>query len=438
MTKRRSKKPSETIGPDREFTIPTDWLSSLNKLGNEALGFTTHVTDITGMVSSNLEMGRIKAPSNTISILSDQLTSIGSKVSSISSHIDKFTAIANSPSALLLSDKDPAYLATDLVIDSVGSILSSTASMATTFRNTAEQLRVNNQGQIEGLHTIDLTALGTLETPISADLLSQDTVRILGDRLKTDISTFNNLMDTSMAMSRLSAEIYAEPTKIAIPYLTDVNQTFITLNNLSDSIYNDLNRYQSIDTDCFLFQAPTIEPYAAAQVIGVVAGLEDEILDRFAVPDTDEFLDELGDELLSRLQAVSPELADVYREAIAAIESGHHGWIRHAGVSSRTLFDHLLRHLAPNSDLQTFLEDPESDMINGEFKRNARLRYIFRDIATGDYVRMAEEDIKLAEATFFPSNEIVHKLSSLSEKQMRVFWRRIQGCVSVVLEAAGH
>ena len=92
-----------------------------------------------------------------------------------------------------------------------------------------------------------------------------------------------------------------------------------------------------------------------------------------------------------------------------------------------------------DSDLRSFLEDPESDMVNREFKRNARLRYIFREVATGSYAQMAEQDIKLAEATFFPSNDIVHRLSSpLSEKQMRVFWRRIQGSVSVVLEAAGY
>ena len=77
-------------------------------------------------------------------------------------------------------------------------------------------------------------------------------------------------------------------------------------------------------------------------------------------------------------------------------------------------------------------------MIDGDFKRNARLRYIFREIATESYAKMAEQDIKLAEATFFPSNDIVHKLSSLSEHQMRVFCRRVQGCVSVVLEVAGY
>lgn len=223
-----------------------------------------------------------------------------------------------------------------------------------------------------------------------------------------------------------------------VPYLSDVGRAFTELNTLSKSIYDDLRTFPSIDTGSILFQAPTVEPYAAARATAVVAGLDEHILDQLAVPDTDEILAELGDELGSRLHALDPELAEVYREAVAAIESGHHGWVRHADVSLRTMFDHLLRRLAPDSDLRSFLDDPEGNMIDGEFKRNARLCYIFRGIATGAYARMAEHDINMAEAIFFPMNEIVHNLSSLSEEQMRVFCRRIQGSVSVVLAAAGR
>ena len=421
-----------------DFVTPDTWASSLSKLSGEALRFTDHVANITDTVGECLKMGRIAAPSNTISAITNQLSVLGSNVSSVLTHVEDFTAIASSPSSLLVDDSKSAFLSAGMVVDSIGSILSSVASMAATFRSATEQLCMTNQGQIEGLHTNSLTVLGTSEPSISADSLSQDTISILGDRLETNISTFNNLIDTSKVTSRLNAEIYAEPIAMNVPYLTDANRSFAELNTLTESIYDDLRTFPSINTDSFLFQAPTIEPYAATRATAVVAGLDEQILDQLAVRDTAEFLDELGVELESRLHTLNPELADVYREGIAAIESGHHGWIRHAGVSFRTMFDHLLRQLAPNSDLHSFLDDPEGNMIDGDFKRNARLRYIFREIATGAYAKMAEQDIKLAEATFFPSNDIVHKVSSLSEKQMRVFSRRIQGCVSVVLEAAGH
>ena len=424
---------------DYKFLTPDSWVSPLTRLNSEAVVFSNHIADITSIVRNDLEIGRIAAPYNTIYGLTDQFSAVASDVSSVMPRIDSFAAITDTPSALLLDNRKSAFLSSDLVVDSIGSILSSTASMAATVRSAAEHLCITDQGQIEGLRTDGLFTPIISQQAISVDSLSQDSLLMLGDRLKNNISAFNNLMDTSLATSRLNAEIFAQPIKVLTPYLSDANQSFITLNSLSARVYDDLLTFQPTETGCFLFQAPTVEPYAATRATAVLVGLHEETLDQLAVVSTDELLDELGDELVSRLESINRELADVYREGIAAMESGHRGWIRHAGVSFRTLFDHLLRQLAPDTNLHSFLEDPEGDMINGEFKRNARLRYIFREVATGSYAQMAEQDIKLAEATFFPSNDIVHRLSSpLSEKQMRVFCRRIQGSVSVVLEAAGH
>jgi len=424
---------------DQESVSPGLWGLPLGKLSSEAVGFNSHIAEITSIIRHDLEVGRIVAPSNAISILTNQLSAVAFDASSILPRVDTFAAAVDKSSMLLVDDQKSAFLSSKLVANSVGSILSSAASMATSLRTANEHLCVTDQGQIEGLRIDGLLTPATPEAPISVDPLSQDAVLLLGNRLKSDVATFKNLMDTSLATLRLTTEVYAQSINSVTPYLADVNQSLSTLNSLSARVYDDIAGLRSIDTSCFLFQAPTVQPYAATRATAVLASVDDEILDQLAVAATDVLLDELGDELKSRLEAVSPELAQAYQEGIAAMESGHHGWIRHAGVSFRTTFDHLLRHLASDSDLHSFLEDPESDMINGEFKRNARLRYIFRDVATGAYAQMAEQDIKLAEATFFPSNDIVHKLSSpLSDKQMRVLWRRIQGSVSVVLEAAGY
>jgi hypothetical protein len=426
---------------DHEAESPSPWISPLGKLNSEVVGFNSHIANITDIVAQDLKFGRIEVPPNTISALTNQFSTIAFDASSISTRLSNFAGIINTPSTLLLDNQKSASLSSGLVVDSVGSILSSTASMVGAIRSSNEHLCITDQGQIEGLHTNNLLTLtpSMPQASISVDPISQDTILMLGDRLKNDISTFNNLVDTSFATLRLNTEVYTQPIDFNDPYLNGVNQSFTTLNSLSSEIYDNFIGLQPIDTGGFLFQAPIVEPYAAMRATAVLVGVDDEIIDQVTVASTDELLDELGDELVSRLNMAKPELAQVYQEGIAAMKSGHQGWIRHAGVSFRTMFDYLLRHLAPDSDLRSFLEDPESDMVNGEFRRNARLRYIFREVATGAYARMAEEDIKIAEATFFPSSEIVHRLSSpLSERQMRVLWRRIQGSVSVVLEAAGY
>lgn len=424
---------------DCTFTPPDSWVLPLSKLTSEASVFGKHVAEITTMVGHDLEIGRIAAPSNMISALKDTFSAESIDVSSIMPRVDNFAAIADIPSSLLMDNQKSNFLSSDLVVDSTSSILASTASMAATVRRATENLYTIDHGVMNILEMDAQSTFPALEPSILNDSLSRNKISLLGDRLQSNISTLNSLMDTSLVTSRLNAEIFAQPIEATAPYLVNASQSFTTLNLLSANVYDDLVTFQSIDTNSFLFKAPTVEPYAATRATAVLANVDDETLDQLSIESTDTLMDELGDELESRLQTVHPGLADVYREGVAVMESGNQGWIRHAGVSFRTLFDHLLRQLAPDSALSSFLENPESNMINGEFSRNARLRYIFREVATGSYTKMAEQDIKLAEATFFPSNDIVHKLSSpLSEKQMRVFCRRIQGSVSVVLEAADH
>ena len=419
---------------DQDAESRDQWLSSIAKLRTEAVSFNDHIAGITGLVGQDLMAGRVAGPAGEMSMLSDQLSAMSIDASSILPRVDSLAAVASFPSALVVDSQKSAFLSSDLVL---GSVLCSGASMAGTLRITNDLVCVTEQGQVAGLRTNGLFVPPLEETHVSIDPLSQDSVLLLGNRLKSDVSTFGNLLDTSLATSRLSAEIYAQPIGVTSPHLAAENQSLIALNMLSAKVYDDLAGLPTLDASCFLFQAPTIQPYAATRATAVFAGIDESILDQLAVPAIDEVLDELGDDLEGRLEKVNPDLPQVYQEGIAAIKSGHQGWIRHANVSFRTLFKHLLRDLAPDPDLRSFFEDPETHMIQGVFTRNAQLRYIFRDVATGAYAKLAEQDIKLAEATFFPMNDEVHELSSvLSDKQMRVLFRRIQGSISVVLEAA--
>lgn len=390
-------------------------------------------------VEQNLNTGRFTAPYNSTPALKDSISAGAACVSTIMPRVNTFEAITENPSSILFDNQNSAYLTNSLVVDSTSSILNKTASMAATVRATTESLFSIDREGISVFSTDTPLTIPASERSVSIDSVSQNSLVTLSDRIQGNVSTFNDLLDTSLATSRLNAEIFARPATDHTSHLANVNESFTLLNTLSANVYNDMSSIQTLDTEGFIFKAPTIEPYAATCAIAVIEGINEETLEELSVESADEFLDNLGDELDSRLQMVDPNLSETYREGIAAIESGHQGWIRHAGVSFRTMFDHLLRHLAPDTNLHSFFDNSENNMIKGEFSRNARLRYIFRDIATGSYTKMAEQDIKISEATFFPSNDIVHSLSSpLSDKQMRVFCRRIQGSVSVVLEAAGY
>jgi hypothetical protein len=188
----------------------------------------------------------------------------------------------------------------------------------------------------------------------------------------------------------------------------------------------------------WLTAAPAVEPYSSSRALAILSGVEidlDETRDR----DAEDQLSQATDDLEARLSDLGIAFVTPYRGAHVAIMSRHPDWHRHAITSLRELMGHLLRHLAPDSALDAYYEKPSDHKLNGKYTRKAQLQYIFRDIAVGSYSEMAESDMDLTLATFFPSNAAVHQLATpFTDKQLLVFWRRMQGCISVVLEAAGQ
>lgn len=183
----------------------------------------------------------------------------------------------------------------------------------------------------------------------------------------------------------------------------------------------------------WILQAPAILPYTASMGVAVLSRAELPDLSQEA--DLDAVVDDAGRTIERRLRAVSPALVAPYRGAIAALEVRGPDWPRQFGVSVRMLVDGLIFELAPDKLVEAFLPDPDSHKEDGKFTRRARLKYIFRDVARGAYARLAEKDIDMIQATFFPAQIAVHELlPALDNRQARVFLRRIQGCLLTILE----
>jgi hypothetical protein len=186
----------------------------------------------------------------------------------------------------------------------------------------------------------------------------------------------------------------------------------------------------------WLTSAPAIEPYSSSRALAIVSRAD---VDLEATRDevAENQLSLAIDDLEARLAAVSPLFVTPYRGARIAVMSRHDDWHRHAAASLRELMAHLLKHLAPDSALDAYYANPAAHKENGQYTRKAQLVYVFRRVAVDSYAKMAEKDIDIALATFFPSNSAVHEINSpFSDEQLLVLWRRMQGSISVVLEAA--
>lgn len=183
----------------------------------------------------------------------------------------------------------------------------------------------------------------------------------------------------------------------------------------------------------WILQAPAITPYRASLSVAVMGRAK--LPDLLGEAELDAAVDDGGGAIERRLRTVSPALLVPYRGAIAALEVQGPDWARHFGVSVRTLVGELILKLAPDKLVDAFLPNAASYKEDGEFTRRARLKYIFRDVAHGAYARLADENIDMILATFFPAQTAVHELlPALDSKQARVFVRHMEGCLLMILE----
>lgn len=420
------------------YTIPSQWIAKSTEISGiaknlcaDAFAFSSNVTHL---LSAHVP-----------TIPAHQFSALTSKISAASLGLDRLIT-----SAETLSRYDT--IASSLLVQevSVASYLQVPSAIAATtaYLDTASALSSAIRMETRQLALLDLSSSYVSKAPDvqwpalapTTSVINVNALRDLADRVKLNVSLFSNLMDTTLATSRATSEVFSLATSGVIKdYVSTAVTQLSELSNIGASVYTELASNWAIKPTSFLLSAPTIEPYAQIQATSVLVGIDDERRELQSVTSADAILDELGDELEERLSRVNPALAEAYGEGVEAIHSGRRGWIRHAGVSFRTMFDHLLNELGPSDALDDYLTDPESHKKDGEYPRSARLAYIFREVAVGSYTVMAEHDIKLAQATFFPANEIVHRLASpLTERQMKVLFRRIQGSVSVVLAAAGY
>ncbi len=428
------------LGSSVAYTVPTDWITKSAMISSISRDLCADALIVSSNISSVLST---RLPDISL----DQFSTLTSRISADALGINRLVASADAigrfdtiASSLLAQ---PTTLASYLRMPSA-------VAATTSYLDAASALASAARVDTHHLAGLDLNTMGALRIQGSQlPFFGQQGVTALGSvnellgiagHLEVRINSVSNLINTTLAASRITSEALSFTTTPDIrDYIAVTTADLSRLSSIGASVYAEIAMSRRVEPTSFLFSAPAIEPYAQIQATSMMVGVDDKRREAQSEPSADETLDALGDELEERLSRVNADLANAYLEGLAAIRASQRGWIRHAGVSFRTMFDHLLRQLAPDEALNEFLDNPDAYKQDGEYQRAARLTYIFRDVAVGSYARMAEHDIKLAQATFFPANEIVHQLKTpLTERQMEVLFRRIQGSVSVVLAAAGY
>lgn len=185
-----------------------------------------------------------------------------------------------------------------------------------------------------------------------------------------------------------------------------------------------------------LQRAPALNTYAAATAISTTIDPDRSALD--GMSESEQALLEISSSLEVRLASVSTDLPELYRGARAAIVAGGPDRARHFSISARELVTHLLHLLAPDSELVRWSTDP-THLVDGRPTRRARVSYIVNELAEGEYRQFADVDADNALALLNYLQDPTHRLApTLGGADLRMFFRRTEATLSLLLEAAGY
>jgi len=140
--------------------------------------------------------------------------------------------------------------------------------------------------------------------------------------------------------------------------------------------------------------------------------------------------------LYDELSRLDPELWNPWAGAIAALSSDNPDKVRHFSVSSRELLREVMHRLAPDEVVKAWTSNP-ADFHKGRYTREARLRYIHRNVAHGPFEAFIEKEIETTLAFRDLFERGTHPLTSgFTDEQIHLMrWKMASVLVTLLLVA---
>lgn len=137
-------------------------------------------------------------------------------------------------------------------------------------------------------------------------------------------------------------------------------------------------------------------------------------------------------ELLSQ---VNPALAKAYQGARDALVSGSVDRGRHALVSLREMWGHLLRHLAPDEKVLPWVSGKGADLVHdGKPTRNARVLYVCRGINHGPLTDFLDLDTRALVKLLELFNRVHQLETGLTDAQLNALMLRADGWLTFIIQ----
>jgi len=159
----------------------------------------------------------------------------------------------------------------------------------------------------------------------------------------------------------------------------------------------------------------------------------EEIEDWF--PDRQEY----SSDVVSLLRALNPELLELYKGAHDARRRPGHDCPRHVFTSLRELWAHLLRNVAPETEVMTWVSPDQSELLHeGRPTRRAKVLYVCRDLGHSVLSDFADKDTT-AFLEYLDLFNSLHKLNlEISEDQLDALLLRTDSWLLYILQIANN
>jgi hypothetical protein len=140
---------------------------------------------------------------------------------------------------------------------------------------------------------------------------------------------------------------------------------------------------------------------------------------------------------LSLLEKISPSLVKIYLGARGALKEGNEDRARHILVSLRELWSHLLRTLAPDNMVITWLpEKGDKYLHEGKPTRKARILYICRDVNHEPLSDFLFDDVRALVSLLRFFNQVHNLEPGLSDDQLNALMLRTDSWLMFILQIA--
>jgi hypothetical protein len=199
-------------------------------------------------------------------------------------------------------------------------------------------------------------------------------------------------------------------------------------NTLWDAFYKNSQKILSIPL--LVTKSPSIEIYLATHQVEV-SSVDTEL------PIEEEFICEITPTALNMrrvISSVDKKLIPLYEGAIKAIESDNIDNTRHATVSLRELFTHVLHRLAPDEEFFKWNQD-KTNLHNGCPTRKGRLLYIFKNINYLPFTDFINLDISAAISFLDLLQQGTHSIEKpYNDRQLKALFFRMESLIYYMIE----